>query len=122
MRLDNFKDNIHSLSNADRVKGGLKSSPKKTQANGVKNLKNGKYSELYHMLLTCEDCPFIFTCEKRNPGYCPYLIEDLNKDKTFRKQILKMSVYKKNPDLASFISTKYSLKNWFIERIKSKFR
>lgn len=122
MRLDNFKDNIHTLSNADRVKGGQMSSPKKTIANRVKNLKNGKYSELYYLLLTCDDCPFIFTCKKRNPGYCFYLLEDLNKDKEFRKKILKMSVYKKNPNLAFFISTKYSLKNWFIERIKSKFR
>jgi hypothetical protein len=122
VRLDNFKGNIHALSNADRIKGGAMSSPKKTLANRVKYLKHGKYSELHHLLLTCVDCPFIFSCQKRNSGYCVYLIEDLNKDKVFRKQILEMSTFKKNPDIFSFVSKKYSLKNWFIERIKIKFR
>jgi hypothetical protein len=50
MRLDNFKGNVHALSNVDRIKGGTMSSPKKTLANRVKNLKHGKYSELHHLL------------------------------------------------------------------------
>lgn len=122
MRLDNFKGNIHTLSSVDRIKGGLKSSPKKTLANRVKNLRHGKYSELHHLLLTCVDCPFIFSCQKRNSGYCVYLVDDLNKDKVFRKQIIEMSVLRKSPDLFYFVSTKYSLKDWFVERIKNKFR
>jgi hypothetical protein len=122
MRLDNFKGKIHTLSNEDRIKGGSMSSQKKTLANRVKNLKHGKCSELHHLLLTCVDCPFIFSCEKRNPGYCPYLLEDLNKDKIFRKQILERSINKNNQNPAQFISTKYYLKNWFIERIKNKIK
>ncbi len=120
--ISNFKGKIHKLSTADKIKGGKVSSPKKTLANRVKNLKHGKYSELHHLLLTCVDCPFIFSCQKRNSGYCVYLVQDLNKDKSFRKQILEMSMLKENLDLFSFVSKKYSLKDWFVNRIKSKLK
>lgn len=120
--IKNFKGKIHELSNADRVKGGEVSSPKKILANRVKNLKHGKYSELYHPLLTCVDCPFIFTCEKRTQGYCVYLVEHLNRDELFRKQILGISMNKENLNLTRFISAKYSLKNGFIEIIKHKLK
>ena len=91
-RLDNFKDRIHNLSNADKIKGGRVSSPKKTLANSLNNLKHGKDSGHLHTILHCFECPYAFKCSKRRKGYCVYLIEDLKKDKHFRKMVLEKQI------------------------------
>lgn len=121
-RLDNFKDTIHKLSNADKIKGGKVSSPKKTLANSLNNLKHGRYAEHLHTLLHCSECPYAFKCSKRRKGYCVYLIEDLKKEKTFRKLILEKRIEKDSNDIMSFVIAKYALQKKYIEKLKSLFR
>ena len=121
-RLDNFKDTIHKLSNADKIKGGKMSSPKKTLANSLNNLKHGRYAEHLHTILHCSECPYAFQCSKRRSGYCVYLIEDLKKDKGFRKLIFEKRIKKESNDLVPFLVSKYALQKNYIKYLKNRFR
>ena len=121
-RLNNFKDAIHNLSNADKIKGGKVSSPKKTLANSINNLQHGRYSGHLHTLLHCSECPYAFQCSKRRKGYCVYLIEDLKKDKLFRKTIIDKRIKKDSNDLVPFVVAKYSLQKEYIKLLKNRFR
>jgi hypothetical protein len=120
--IKNFKDKIHKLSNADKIKGGSVSSPKKTLANSLNNLQHGKYSGHLHTLLHCSECPYAFQCSERRNGYCFYLIEDLKKDKAFRKLILEKCIKKDSNDLVPFVVAKYSLQKEYIKYLKNRFR
>jgi len=121
-RLNNFKDAIHNLSNADKIKGGKVSSPKKTLANSINNLQHGRYSGHLHTLLHCSECPYVFQCYKRRNGYCVYLIEDLKKDNFFRKIILEKRINKNSTDLVPFVVAKYALQKEFIKQLKKYFK
>jgi len=114
-RLDNFNGNIHLLSFEDQVKGGKMSSAKKTRANGVKNLKHGKYSSHLHLLLRCIDCPAIGECSKRSDGYCFFLLQEMKGNRDFSRQVASSLTYsKKDLDTLSFLTRKYSLNKKYI--------
>jgi len=121
-RLNNFKERIHELSTADKIKGGKVSSPKKTLANSLNNLQHGRKSKHLHTILHCSECPYAFKCSKKRNGYCVYLIEDLKKDKTFRKMILEKRIKKNSNDYVPFVVAKYSLQKEYIKHLKSRFR
>lgn len=116
--IKNFKNKIHKLSNADKIKGGRVSSPKKTLANSLNNLQHGRCSRHIHTLLHCSVCPYAFRCTKRRNGYCVYLIEDLKKDKAFRKLILEKLIKKDSNDLMPFVIAKYSMQKEYIKKLK----
>lgn len=114
-RIDNFNGNIHLLSSADRKKGGSVSSAKKIRANGVKNLKHGKYSSNLHLLLRCVDCPAIGECSKRSDGYCFFLLQEMKGNRDFSKQVASSLTYsKKDLDTLEFLTRKYSLNKKYI--------
>lgn len=119
--IKNFKNKIHELSNADKIKGGKVSSPKKTLANIINNLQHGKYSKHLHTLLHCSECPYAFQCTKNRNGYCVYLIEDLKKAKVFKKLILEKRIIIDSNDLMPFVVAKYSLQKEYIERLRKYF-
>jgi len=52
-QLDNFKGNIHSLTNSDRIKGGKTVTPKKVLANSFNAMKTGKHSGRVPHCHTC---------------------------------------------------------------------
>jgi hypothetical protein len=119
--INNFKNKIHELSNADKITGGRVSSAKKTLANSMNNLKHGRYSGHIHTLLHCSECPYAFRCTKRKKGYCFYLIEDLKNDKSFRKIILEKRIKKNSNELIPFLVSKYALQKEYIEYLKNRF-
>jgi len=120
--IENFKDKIHTLSNAERIKGGRVSSPKKTLANSLNNLQHGKYSRHLHTLLHCSECPYSYKCAKKRNGYCVYLIQDLKKDNLFRKMIIDKRIKRDSNDLVPFVVAKYSLQKEYIKMLKKHFR
>jgi hypothetical protein len=97
------------------------SSAKKTLANSMNNLKHGRYSGHIHTLIHCSECPYAFQCSKRRSGYCVYFIEDLKKDKLFRKTIIDKRIKKDSNDLVPFVVAKYSLQKEYIDYLKNRF-
>ena len=114
-RLNNFKGNIHLLSSADRIKGGMVSSAKKRKANSVKNLKHGEYSSNLHLLLRCIDCPAVGNCSKRSDGYCFFLLQEMKSNRDFSKQVASSLTYsKKDLDTLNFMIRKYHLNKEYV--------
>jgi len=117
-RLDNFKGKSHALTLEDRRRGGRVSSRKKALANGLKNLKHGKYSNNHHYLLCCIDCPAIGRCEKMSDGYCYYLLKEMKINRDFSKQVARcLTVKKDDIDAVSFLAKKYKLNKDYISML-----
>jgi hypothetical protein len=117
-RLDNFKGKSYTLTLEDRRKGGKVSSRKKSQANGLKNLKHGKYSGNHHYLLSCIDCPAVGRCDKMSDGYCYYLLEEMKLNRAFSKQVARcLTVCKDDIDALSFLTKKYKLNKEYISML-----
>ena len=118
--LENFKGNIHLLTPDDRIKGGKAKSEKKSLANGLKNLKHGKYSDKYRLLLRCIDCPLIGKCDYVNKGYCVYLLEELSENKKFRKEVMQnLTIAKGTNDLLDLVRKKYKMNKKYVEFLLS---
>ena len=121
-RLDNFKGRIHTLTYSDRIKGGKVSSEKKRQANGLKNLKHGRYSKKLHLLLDCSRCPFLGSCTMKHDGFCTILLKELSHDKRFRKQFLKRFVIDEDKtDLLHLVRLKVELDKQYAMHLKQYF-
>lgn len=117
-QINNFNGKIHRLSHADRVKGGKVSSRKKSQANGLKNLRHGKYSGNHHYLLSCVDCPAVGRCDKMSDGYCYFLLEEMKLNRDFSKQVARcLTVGKDDIDALSFLTKKYRLNKEYISKL-----
>ena len=91
-KLDNFKGKIHTLTLADRKKGGKTSSERKRIINSLKNLKHGKYSKKYYVLLDCTSCPYVGVCPVKHDGFCKYLLKELQVNKKFRDEFIQYFV------------------------------
>lgn len=118
--LENFKGNIHLLTKTDRIRGGKARSKRKSMVNGLKNLRHGKYSENYRLLLTCFDCPFIGRCNYVHKGYCVFLLDEISMNKRFRKEVMrKLTIPKDTNNILDLVKRKYQMNKHYVEFLKS---
>jgi hypothetical protein len=121
-KLDNFKGKSYTLTLEDRRNGGKVSSRKKTLANGLKNLKHGKNSSNYILLLRCSDCPYVFRCDRKHDGFCKYLLDELRTNDQFRKQFIRNYILNDNDlDIISLVRLKYQLNKYYSDFIQQYF-
>jgi len=116
--IKNFKGNIYTLTQEDRIKGGKVSSKRKTLANGLKNLKHGKYSSDHILLLSCIDCPFISKCEKKQDGFCSFLLDELKIDKKFFRIVKELKIENGSVNLLDLVRKKYQMNRQYIDFIE----
>ncbi len=116
--IENFGGKIYTLTQEDRIKGGKVSSNKKTLANGLKNLKHGKYSSDHILLLRCMDCPFIFKCDRKHDGFCSFLLDEMKIDKRFFKIVKGLKFENGSIDLLDLVRKKYQMNKKYIEFVE----